>query len=291
MPRERLQALAPYARHLPLACNLLLILLIAASLARMAWLLYPLPKNRFELPAPGALPARTGGLPKVNVEQIAAASLFGQRQATATGAPLDAPETALNLTLKGILAYGSESSSRALIADGSGRERPYAVGDDVPGGATLKAIHADRVILERSGRFETLRLDRNKNSGAGTGPSAAAAVVQSNVATRGGDATTLAELRSELLKEPGRASQYVRLQPVYTEGKLQGYRLYPGANRSLFQSVGLRAGEMVTSVNGVPLDDAAKALQLLGDLRDVNELALTLERGGETRSINLNLNQ
>ncbi|MGH8562354.1 MAG: type II secretion system protein GspC, partial [Nevskiales bacterium] len=67
--------------------------------------------------------------------------------------------------------------------------------------------------------------------------------------------------------------------------------IYPGANRSLFQSVGLRAGEMVTSVNGVPLDDAAKALQLMGNLRDVSELALTLERGGETRSINLNLNQ
>ncbi|MGH8458467.1 MAG: type II secretion system protein GspC, partial [Nevskiales bacterium] len=261
MPRERLQALAPYARHLPLACNLLLILLIAASLARMVWLLYPLPRSRFELPAPGAIPARSSGLPKVNVEQIAAANLFGQHQGTATGAPLDAPETALNLTLKGILAYGSEKSSRALIADGSGKERPYAVGDDVPGGAILKAIHADRVILERSGRFETLRLDRNKNSGASPVTTATAAVASdSGITTRGGEATTLAELRNELLKEPGKASQYVRLQPVYTEGKLQGYRIYPGANRSLFQSVGLRAGEMVTSVNGVPLDDAAKAL-------------------------------
>jgi general secretion pathway protein C len=290
MPRARLQALAPYARHMPLACNLVLILLIAASFARMAWLLYPLPNSRFELPAPSAVPIRAGSLPKVNVEQIAAANLFGRSQASTSGAPLDAPETALNLTLKGILAYGSERSSRALIADGSGKERPYGVGDDIPGGATLKAIHADRVILERSGRFETLRLERGK-SGSSVATISTPTVSQPSVATRAGEARTLGELRNELLKEPAKASQYVRLQPVYAEGKLQGYRIYPGANRTLFQSAGLRAGEMVTSVNGVALDDAAKALQLLGDLRDVSQLSLTLERGGETRSINLNLNQ
>jgi general secretion pathway protein C len=292
MPKERLQALAPYMRHMPVACNLLLILLIAASLARVVWLLYPLPQSRFDLPAASAMPSRASNLPKLNVEQIAAANLFGQRQATAE-APLDAPDTALNLVLKGILSYGDETSSRALIADASGKEKPYSVGDDIPGGAILKAIHADRVILERNGRFETLRLDRSKSSSAGSSAPASASTVRGNttVTTKSGEATTLAELRNELLREPGKASQYVRLQPVYSEGKLQGYRIYPGANRTLFQSVGLRAGELVTSVNGVPLDDAAKALQLMGNLRDVSELSLVLERGGETRTINLNLNQ
>jgi general secretion pathway protein C len=205
MRRDRLQALAPYARRLPLACNLLLILLIAASLARIGWLLYPLPQSRFELPVPTALPARSGQLPKVNVEQIAAANLFGLRQSTGTTAPVDAPETALNLKLKGILAFGSETASRALIADGSGKEKPYAVGDDVPGGAILKAIHADRVILERSGRFETLRLERNKSGGSAaasfTPPAATPAAAAGST---GGEATTLAELRNELLREPGR---------------------------------------------------------------------------------------
>jgi len=290
MRRERLQALAPYARHLPLACNLLLILLIAASLARMAWLLYPLPKSRFELPTPNMVSSRPGALPKANVEQIAAANLFGQREATTGSAPLDAPETALNLKLKGILAYGNESTSRALIADGSDQEKPYAIGDDVPGGATLKSIHADRVILERSGRFETLRLERNTGSSRDTTAAYTPPATTAST-TSGGEATSLSELRTELLREPAKASKYVRLQPVYSDGKLQGYRVYPGSNRLLFQSAGVRAGEMVTSVNGVKLDDAAKALQLLGDLREVSELTLTLERGGESRTLNLNLNQ
>lgn len=289
MPTDKLQALAPYVRYLPPVCNLLLILLIAASLARAVWLVYPRPADRFEPPA-STSPALAGALPRVNVEQIAAANLFGQRRALDSAAPVDAPETALNLTLKGILAYGSDKSSRALIADAAGKEKPYGVGDDVPGGATLKSIHADRVILERNGRFETLRLDRQKTGG---GPSVYTPPVVAAAApiSPGAEAQSLSQLRNELLREPGKASQYVRLQPVYTEGKLQGYRIYPGANRSLFQSVGLRAGEMVTSVNGVQLDDAAKALQLMGDLREVSQLTLTLERGGQTRTLNLNLNQ
>lgn len=291
MRRDRLQALAPYARHLPFACNLLLILFIAASLARMGWLLYPLPSSRFELPPPEAAPVQAVNMPRVNVEQIAAANLFGRREAGTASAPLDAPETALNLTLKGILAYGSEQFSRALIADSSGREKPYAVGDDVPGGAVLKAIHADRVILERSGRFETLRLDRSKSGAASTASASATPAPAPAVSSPSGEPTTLAELRTTLLRDPAQAAKYVRLQPVYADGKLQGYRIYPGANRSLFQSAGLRAGEMVTSVNGVQLDDAAKALQMLGDLREVSQLTLTLERGGETRTLNLNLNQ
>ena len=289
MPRDKLQALAPYVRYMPPACNLLLVLLIAASLARTVWLVYPRPAARFEPPPPTAA-SLASSLPRANVEQIAAANLFGRKSATGA-APLDAPDTALNLTLKGILAFGTATSSRALIADNSGKEKPYAIGDDIPGGATLKEIHADRVILERNGRFETLRLERRVGGGS---PSAAISTPAPQAVaptTAGGEAITLAQLRTELLREPGKASQYVRLQPVYTEGKLQGYRIYPGANRTLFQSVGLRAGEMVTSVNGVQLDDAAKALQLMGDLREVSEMTLTLERGGQTRTLNLNLNQ
>src|SRR5688572_31613197 len=102
MPRDKLRALAPYARYMPPACNLLLVLLIAASLARTVWLVYPRPATRFEPPPPTAAHL-AASLPRVNVEQIAAANLFGQKTAAGT-APVDAPETALNLTLKGILA-------------------------------------------------------------------------------------------------------------------------------------------------------------------------------------------
>jgi general secretion pathway protein C len=106
-----------------------------------------------------------------------------------------------------------------------------------------------------------------------------------------GPINSLGALKSEALRDPSVANQYVRVQPAYQDGKLSGYRIYPGPNSALFQQAGLRAGELVTSVNGIQLDDAAKALQLMGDLRDVGAVTLTLERAGETRTVTLNLNQ
>jgi general secretion pathway protein C len=173
-----------------------------------------------------------------------------------------------------------------LIAEASGREKPYATGDDVPGGATLHSIEEDRVILERNGRFETLKLERNKP---GSKTATVASVAPPPRST--GPINSLGALKNEALRDPSVANQYVRVQPAYQEGKLAGYRIYPGPNSALFQQAGLRAGELVTSVNGIQLDDTAKALQLMGDLRDIGAVTLTLERAGETRTVNLNLNQ
>lgn len=292
MPRIQPQMLAPYLRYLPPAVNLLLVTLIAASLAHIFWLAFPRPDSESGslIPSLGITGNIPGTLaPRLDVEQIVRARLFGQPgvpSAGATGA-VNAPETSLNLTLKGIFASANTRSSRALIAEPSGKEKPYAVGDDVPGGAVLHSIEEDRVILERSGRYETLNLERNKGAGGGTVN--VNAIQAPQAAT--GQATTLAALRNEVLQDPSQAVQYMRLQPVYADGKLQGYRIYPGPNRDLFQKVGLRAGELVTSVNGVQLDDAAKAMQLLTDLKEVQELTLTLERAGQTRTLNLSLNQ
>jgi general secretion pathway protein C len=290
MPKIQPQLLAPYVRYLPPAANLLLVVLIAASLAHIFWLVFPGQGGDAALQAFTPATSNSVQAPRLDIEQIAAAHLFGQYSLSPAGAggTIDAPETSLSLTLKGIFASANPKASRALIADSSGKQKPYAIGDDVPGGATLNRIQDDRVILERNGRFETLRLERDKGAG---GSIAESTDTSQNNQAATGQATTLAALRTEVMNDPGQASQYVRLQPVYTDGKLQGYRIYPGPNRNLFQKVGLRAGELVTSVNGVQLDDAAKAMQLLGDLKDAQELTLTLERAGQTRTVNLSLNQ
>src|SRR5690606_29240499 len=78
---------------------------------------------------------------------------------TIAAAAADAPETRLNRKLRGVLASSDPALSRAVISSGN-EEKVYAIGVTVPGGATLEAVLADRVILRRSGRLETLRLPR-----------------------------------------------------------------------------------------------------------------------------------
>jgi general secretion pathway protein C len=277
-----------YARWLPAALDLLLAALIARLLAQLIWALVPAPAAAawHAAPVQAAAPDPSS---RVDLGRISSAQLFGLYQAPANPA-LDkiksAPDTQLPLTLLGILANSKEKSrSRALISSGSD-EKPYSVKDAVTAGVTLTAIFVDRVVLSRNGQLETLRLDKDQPS-SNDAPLA--------VASSGDDsaATSLAQIRAQMLANPAKAQDYIRVQPAPspTGNSQMGYRIYPGRDHSVFTAAGLRPGDVVTSINGVQLDDPAKSLQLLSDLSQANMVTLTVQRGGETQTVNVNLSQ
>ncbi len=69
------------------------------------------------------------------------------------------PETTLQLTLQGTeMNVSSPQNSWAVIASPNGDAKIYTVGDRVPGGATIKAIQRDRIIMDNAGRLESLLL-------------------------------------------------------------------------------------------------------------------------------------
>lgn len=279
-----------YGRLLPGLVAAAFAMLLGRALADLVWALVPVPEAARWRPPP-VQPAGPRA-PALDVNAIASAGLFGRYVAAPAGddSLLNAPETPLNLTLIGLLADDREQFSRALIATQGGEEKAYAIGDDVARGVLLQAIFPDRVILSRNGRLETLRLERDAASTASgtssyTPPPVAAAEAPA------GAAPQLAQIRDEVLKDPAKASEYVRIQPANVAGQLKGYRVYPGRDRGAFSSAGLRPGDLVTSVNGVQLDDPAKALQLLGDLGSAGQVNLVVERGGQQQNISINLSQ
>jgi general secretion pathway protein C len=66
------------------------------------------------------------------------------------------PETNLRLFLRGVLAADGEFPGSALIEDDKSKTEAYLVGDELPGNATLRSVHPNRVIIERSGKLENL---------------------------------------------------------------------------------------------------------------------------------------
>ncbi len=275
-----------YARWLPSAVDLVLAVVIARLLAQLVWALLPTPAAAAWQAAP-ALASAPDPANQLDLNRIASAHLFGQYQASATPG-LDkirnAPDTQLNLTLLGILANNrNKAASRALIS-GSGEEKPYSINDAVAPGVTLTAIFPDRVVLSRNGQLETLRLDKDQPNS-----SDAPLAVADNVDS--GAAESLAQIRAQMLANPAKAQDYIRVQPAPNatgNGQL-GYRIFPGRDRSVFTSAGLRPGDVVTSINGVQLDDPSKSLQLLSDLSQANQITLTVQRGGESQTVNVNL--
>lgn len=288
LPASVQQLAQRHGARVPRLAEWALTAAVAYATAVFTWTLVPVPEAaRWTPPPASAAPAagRTGP----NVEAIVAAHLYGEAAAPTATAQQDsmdeAPDTRLNLTLLGILAATADRSSRALIASSGGEEKPYAIGSDVIGGVSLQAIFADRVILSRAGQLETLRLDKDAPSRAPV-ETARPTVASANA----NSAAVLSNIRNELLNDPSRANEYIRMQPSASGGQLRGYRIYPGRDRAVFNAAGLRPGDLVTEVNGIQLNDANTALQMLGQLSSATSLTVVVERGGQQQTVNVNFN-
>ncbi|MGH8461448.1 MAG: type II secretion system protein GspC [Stenotrophobium sp.] len=270
-----------HSRWIVPAATALLVAAVACVAAQLVWALVPVPQAGQWRPAPA--PAVIGTQTGPDLDKIIAARLFGLYQATVN--PQDqqaAPDTQLNLTLLGIFAGTRKEDSRAVIAPQGGEEKPFAIGDDVVKGVNLQAIFPDRVILSRSGQLETLRLDRDKpNTGGG--------FVASNDSSPNLSAQ-LTQIRQQILQNPDKAAEFLRVQPAMSGSQMTGYRIYPGPNPAIFNGSGLHPGDLVTSVNGIQLDNTQKALQMLNDLSNASSVSLVVNRGGQQQTINVSFN-
>ena len=64
-----------------------------------------------------------------------------------------------------------------------------------------------------------------------------------------------------------------------------------GRNRQAFSRLGLRPGDLVTAINGTPLDDPSRGPEIFRTLGSSSEARVTVMRNGQQQDLNLNLAQ
>jgi general secretion pathway protein C len=260
-----------------------LLVLLAAVLAQLTWKLLPAPD---ELAAPplsrDAISA--GESAQERKWNIAEWHLFGVKpQEARRDIPLESmPETTLNLVLRGVFASTRPGeNSGAIIGAPNGSDTFYSVNARLPGGATLKEVYSDRVVLERSGRLETLRLPK-ETLGDGA-PASLPAGRQTASPFRGApplETRTLQEYRDIALSDPQQLADVVRISPKNDGGRFIGYEVQPGRDPGLLDRVGLAPGDIVTSINGIALDTPARALGILRSLQGAEQVRVDYQRDG-----------
>jgi general secretion pathway protein C len=110
------------------------------------------------------------------------------------------------------------------------------------------------------------------------------------VASQGGNAA-IERMRQMVSDDPNMIGQVMRPQPVFAGGKMRGFRVYPGANRQAFARIGLRAGDLVTAINGTPLDDKDRAQEIFSTLNSSADARVTVTRNGRQQELVLNIAQ
>jgi general secretion pathway protein C len=268
------------SRILPRVLTVVFSVAIAWQLVQMTWLLLEREPEQAEQIAPP--PASVANAPRktVNVQAIADAHLFGSPQVVAADASA-APQTQMNLVLAGTWASGDPAKGFAFIGESANTARMYAVGRAVRSGTVLHSVYADRVILDSSGKLEALVLPR-----LATGNLAAMA----RPAPRPGNQVT-ENLRRMAESNPAAFSEIVRPQPVFANGVQRGYRVYPGRNRQQFAKLGLQPGDLVLAINGTPLDDPQRGMEIFNTMGSSDRVSVTVERNGQSQDLTLNMAQ
>lgn len=269
-------------RTLPRALTVVLVIGIAWQLVQLTWLLLrsAAPDDSAEMvmaPAP-ATAERKG----IDVQAIATAHLFGAPQAD-QAAPEDAQPTQMNLVLTGVFAANDPTKGLAMIGESAQSSKVYVVGATVRPGTRLHSVYIDRVILDRNGQLETLSLPR---------PSTAGIITRSAAAPRPANNGQFADnLRRIAETNPTAFAEVVRPQPVFANGVQRGYRVYPGRNRQQFAKLGLQPGDLVLSINGTPLDDPQRGMEIFNTIGTSDRVNVTVERNGQSQELTLNTAQ
>ncbi|WP_445366317.1 type II secretion system protein N [Methylomonas sp. BW4-1] len=99
--------------------------------------------------------------PPMDLSEIGTWHLFGQSPDSVSGDGAVA-ETQSQLKLLGILFLSKNpENASGIIQTDDGQQKKYRLGDELPGGAVLHSVEADRVLLKRGERRESLLLKKD----------------------------------------------------------------------------------------------------------------------------------
>jgi len=268
--------------------SLILIVACAYLLATITWMIFAA-EEVDGLPAVQvSRPAAVDQSQQNNFRNLSAASLFGVINKPVTQQASEAPETKLNLTLRGVLAAVPASMALAIISQGrSGNEETYAIGDKLSGGVEIKEIHPGYVVLERSGRLETLRLP--KDSGEIGLVSSAPNSNSRRLRNADSPGAALNSIRSSIMKNPTSFGEYALPVLVKENGKQIGYRLKPQKKGELLAELGIQSTDVITQINGVKLDKPENGINALRKLSTANNLDIVVRRNGAEIPLNISL--
>ncbi|WP_341708231.1 type II secretion system protein GspC [Halopseudomonas sp.] len=269
-------------------------LFVAISAWILGHLIWTLIEPQSVMPAASSLPYSVSSsersVAQPGFRELALLSPYGR--ADRAPVAVDAPDTKLSWTLKGVLSDPDPARSAAILVTQGQPEKLYRVGATLPGQVRLEQVLADRVMLMRDGQLETLRLKRNELNGSGRSArnarTAALPEVDANQ-TLAPDGNLARIDREAWLNDPQRFAEVISANPVMVDGALYGIEVSPARNAREFEAAGLKAGDVITDVDGTPVSQIEDYRDILRDMSGATSVSVSLERDGQPMNITITM--
>ncbi|MBN2694539.1 hypothetical protein JXR93_07740 [bacterium] len=235
----------------------------------------------------------------IKVEQIGS---FGDGDIHDEGS--DCIESQINTEIKATMPAEPHHFSYFGVIDNATKDiKYYKIGDEfIEDGVFVYDIYRSLVILDRNGVKECLYANRPKENKSST-----VQVVSNNVPQNSGGSGSRIEVQqtgpnsyevssddlSRELKNLNTLSRDARIIPSFDKDNPEqsiGFKVFAIKRNTLFEKIGLKNGDVITSINGMPINSPDKALEIYSRLIDgTSSLKVDLIRGGKPQSMDYSI--
>lgn len=206
-----------------------------------------------------------------------------------------ARKTRLPLRLVGtvVMTVKPQQSIAAIEHTAQSRIFPVQVGDWIEELAQITRIEETRVYFVNNERQETEFVELPEKQPRGLEEPTFASSRLSGVAKSGGGVTQVDETHFEVQKnvvDQGMSNltsllQEARAVPNFENGMPSGYKILQIQSGGLFDKLGIKNGDVITSFNGNPINDPGAAMRALGEIKTADRAQVTVKRGGRSMSL------
>ena len=182
--------------------------------------------------------------------------------------------SSLGLVLKGTIA-GPKELARAIIEENK-EQRIYKIGDLLKGGV-IQAIFRNQIIVSAGGRSQMLVMDyRDTNQGGAGVASAGAPRINQGV-------------NASAQPYQGMSPIAPAIAQAQEQSRSQGFRVTGAGVGSRLYQFGMRSGDIIRSINGVPVNSQNEAALATKNMKGASSLTFEVERGGAMVTVNVPL--
>jgi general secretion pathway protein C len=189
--------------------------------------------------------------------------------------------TSLNLKLLGTVTGDQDKAFAVIRGSQQKQEQLYRIGDTIQS-ATLKMILREKIILRVNGKDEILEIEKVETKKTRRSAKRSGATNSQNITVK----------RSKIegsVKNVNKLMQQARVRPHFTRGKADGLSLTGIKPNSIFHDMGLKSGDIITSVNGDNIESVEDVLKFYKSLQSAESVNLKLKRRGRLKTIDYNI--
>lgn len=179
--------------------------------------------------------------------------------------------------LYGIRLNESSGGGSAILGTADGEQTSYAVGDEVAPGVTLARVAFDHIVLSRGGLEEKLFIDQSDGADASTADGAA------GLEPVGGGA------QAAVSPDPSNLMSDIEWLPRNERGRVTGIIVRPKGSGAAFRAVGFEPDDVIVSINDRPINSAGDLASLAERIKSRVNINMLVERGSETTSMQIYL--